>query len=319
MTFLDDTIKRVRDWDATRPRSTQVPVGWSEVGGCRAYLGFRLEGAWASDETDNWAAIRGTAIHKLMEEVLDGAGEATEVTTSYRGIPGHADLVIDATSVTDHKTKTLASSRMWQESPAAFRQARIQAQGYAAGLVDDGVLPEDCTVRLLVIPVDGRFSDWWCWEEPFDRSLADEGADRLADVQQRMADGEHLPKDKPYAWCREWCEFFSLCRAQDDPQAMEEITDPELAAAVAAYGTATQEATRLGKEKERLAGMIRGLRGTAGDWRISLSKAGEPKDVIDEDAIAADYAARGEAVPMTVKPGNAPRLSVTRIRKAAEK
>ena len=32
------------------------------------------------------------------------------------------------------------------------------------------------------------------------------------------------------------------------------------------------------------------------------------------DAIYAGYAERGEQVPMTTRPGNAPRLTVTRIR-----
>ena len=44
MTFIDEAIKRARDHDAARPRSQQTAVGWSEVGGCRAALGFRLDG-----------------------------------------------------------------------------------------------------------------------------------------------------------------------------------------------------------------------------------------------------------------------------------
>jgi hypothetical protein len=321
MTFLDDTIKRVRDYDASRARSLQAEPGWSEVGGCRAYLGFRLDGAWASDDPDTWGAIRGTAIHKLLETIFDGEpGFRTEVTTSYRGVPGHADLIlITDTSVTDWKTTKLASLQLWQSSPETLWEKRVQAQGYAAGLIDSGELSEDITVRLVGIPVDGQFPDWWAWEEPFDRAIADWGADRLESVRERMASGEPLAKDKPYAWCRDWCKFFSLCRAQDDPQAGEQITDPELAAAIAAYGEATQRVTALYKEKDRLAEMIRGLRGTAGEWRISMSKAGEPKPVLDEDAVRADYERRGFAPPMTTKPGAAPRLNVTRIRKAAAK
>ena len=64
--------------------------------------------------------------------------------------------------------------------------------------------------------------------------------------------------------------------------------------------------------------MIRGLRGTAGDWRVSTSRPGEDKDVPDEAAIFAGYAARGEQVPMTTKPGSAPRLTVTRIKRKDE-
>ena len=646
MTFLDDVIKLAKDHDATRPRSQQVSVGWSEVGGCRAYLGYRLDGAWASDETDTWAAQRGTAIHAYLETVITGPGIRTEIDTEYRGIPGHADIVT-ADALWDFKTTSLASSRMWAADHSLLRQKRVQIHGYAAGLVDAGELPPDATVGLLVVPVDGTFRDWWSYEEPFDRALADEGADRLQQVRDLMAAGEPLPKDKPMTWCSNWClagetevvtsqgirpirelagkshallvpsrgsvgvnaggghghwetcevrsfgvqplmaltvrrgrtvktvyatadhqwvtkqghvtrtadlisgtrlrairrnattnlaevpfavaqgfvygdgalpsdqgsaasvnlyanspkpksmlgyftahniqpitdprtgetgwhvpmiprswkaapdlgetrsfllswlagyiaadgnvspagqttisssrktslelvrsvcaivgvgyspiqtrqrigrrqtepsdlfqitvrtrdlpdwafknehhqryaatlrrrdhpgfdwivesvtttdrteevfcaivpdveafaladellthncPFVSMCRGADDPQAAEEITDAELVAAVARYGETAQQITRLYKDKDGLAEMIRGLRGTAGEWRIGLSKAGEPKDVPDEAAIAADYAARGEVLPMTTKPGNAPRLNVRRIKKAA--
>lgn len=317
MNWLEDTIKRVRDHDATRPRSLQVAVGWSEVGGCRAQLGYRLDGTWPSDETDSWAAQRGTAIHEYLEAVLgDDPDVRTEVDTIYRGIPGHADLVGPAW-LCDIKTKTMASSQVWQKDPATMRQARIQAHGYTAGLVDTGELPGDATVRLLIVPADGSFADWWCWEEPFDRALADEGADRLEAVRAAMAAGEHLPKDKPVQFCRSYCAYFSLCRASDDLNAPETITDPELAGAVAAYGEANLVFSAAKKEKERLAPVIRGLRGVAGDWRISLGNGGDPKDVLDEAAVRAFFAKADEPVPMTVKPGDAPRLSVTRIKKAS--
>ena len=144
----------------------------------------------------------------------------------------------------DFKTTRLANSQTWRSSARALRQKRIQVHGYAAGLVEAGTLPEDCTVGLLVVPVDGSFADWWAYEEPFDRALADEGADRLEWVRERMAAGETLPKDQPYAWCESWCEFFSLCRGGDDPKAAAEITDPEAAAAVARYGELNARSSR---------------------------------------------------------------------------
>jgi hypothetical protein len=314
MTWIEDTVKRVRDYDAARPRSLQVQVGWSEVGGCRAALGFRLDGAFTTDDTDSWAAQRGTAIHAYLQDILDGPGVRMEVDTIYRGIPGHADIV-EPDAVDDIKTTTLANSKLWAGDHSLLYPKRVQAHGYAAGLVDAGELPGDCTVRLLVVPVDGTFADWWAYEEPFDRSLADEGADRLAWVRDRMAAGESLPKDKPYAFCEKWCSYFSLCREAEDSRALPEITDPEAARAVTRYGELNAAIKPLTDEKEVLAPLVRGLRGTAGEWRVSTGRPGDDKDVPDMDAIYAEYAARGERVPMTTKPGNAPRLTVTRIKR----
>ena len=316
MSWIEQTVKRVRDHDAARPRSLQRAVGWSEVGGCRAAIGFRLDGAFTTDDTDSWAAQRGTALHEYLGPVLDGPGVRIEVETTYRGIPGHADIV-EPDAVIDIKTTSLANSKLWAGDRSLLYPKRVQAHGYAAGLVDAGELPEACTVRLLVVPVDGTFADWWAYEEPFNRSLADEGADRLEDVRARMAAGEALPKDKPYAWCQGYCEFFSLCRDTEDPKGLPEITDPELARAVSRYGELNALIKPLTEEKEVLAPLVRGLRGIAGEWRVSTGRPGEEKEVPDEATIFADYAARGEPIPMTTKPGNAPRLTVTRIKKAA--
>lgn len=315
MTWTEDAVRAMREFDASRPRSLQQQVGWSEAGGCRSAIGFRLSGAWAADDPDTWAAQRGTAIHEYAGPVLAKVfpGARIEIDTEYRGIPGHADLV-EPDAVTDLKSTSLANSKLWADDHSLLRPKRIQVHGYAAGLVDAGELPGDCTVRLLVIPVDGTFADWWAYEEKFDRSLADEGADRIEWVRARMDAGETLPKDRPYQWCEAYCQFFSLCREPGDASGLAEITDPDLAAAVARYGELTAEIGPREREKKALAGMIRGLRGRAGEWKVSTGELGEDKAVPDMAAIEADYAETGRDVPMTWKPGSAPRLTVTRIK-----
>ncbi len=263
--------------------------------------------------------MRGTAIHKLLETVLaDEPGFRTEVDTLYRGIPGHADLlVIDESGVADWKTTKLANAKLWQSKPSAMWPKRVQVHGYAAGLVDAGELPEECQVRLVAIPVDGTFADWWAYEEPFDRSIADWGADRLEWVRDRLATGEPLPKDERYEYCRDWCKFFSLCRAQDDGDEDEEIANPELAAAVAAYGEANIRFTAADKEKKRLAPMIRGLHGTADGWRVSMTRAGQEDEVPDLEAMQDILAAEGIPVPMTTKASSPAKLSVRKVKGAA--
>lgn len=320
MSWVDDAIERTRDHDRSRPRSRQARVGWSEAGGCRAALGFRLDGAFA-EETDTWAAQRGTAVHEYLGPIITGRGISEpgpllEVPTEYRGIPGHADIV-DAgdASVTDIKTTTLSNSRLWAGDHSLLRPKRVQAHGYAAGLVDAGRLPPDCIIRILVIPVDGTFADWWAYEEPFDRSLADEGADRVEQVRAMLAAGEPLPKDKPYAFCETWCGFFALCRKPEEAGEAAQITDPETAAAIAAYGEANARYSAAEKDKKLLAPLIRGYSGfTADGWRVATSPPGEDKPVLDEAAIEAHYREAGLELPMTTKAGNSPRLNVTRLK-----
>jgi hypothetical protein len=318
VTWIEDAIRAMREFDASRPRSLQTAVGWSEAGGCRAAIGFRLDGAFATDEPDTWAAQRGTAIHEYAGPILAKIfpGARLEVETEYRGIPGHADL-LEPDAVDDIKTTSMANSKLWADDHSLLRPKRIQVHGYAAGLVDAGELPPDCTVRLLVIPVDGTFADWWAYQEPFDRSLADEGADRLEQVRAMLAAGEAPPKDKPYAFCEKWCQFFSLCREPAEGRDSAEITDPDLAAAVARYGELNAIIRPAEKEKERLASLIRGLRGTANGWRVSTGQPGDDKQVPDMAAIEADYRAMDRDVPQTWKAGNAPRLTVTRMKGAA--
>jgi hypothetical protein len=216
--FLADLITAVRAHDAERPRSQQAAVGWSEVGGCRSYLAYRLKGEWPSDTTDTWGASRGTAIHEMLAEALAGRpGLYTELSTQYRGIPGHADLcIIHDNSIGDFKSTSLKNSRHWRRNQDVLWEKRVQVMGYAAGLIEDCMLDSSrpVTVRLIVIPVDGTFADWWVHEELFDRSIADWGADRLEEVKRRMQGTRLMPRDRPPSFCRAWCPFVSMCRPE---------------------------------------------------------------------------------------------------------
>jgi hypothetical protein len=96
-------------------------------------------------------------------------------------------------------------------------EKRVQIHGYAAGLIQDCRLDSErpVTVRLIVIPVEGTFADWWVYEEPYDRSIADWGADRLEEVRRRMESSRLMPRDRPETFCRSWCSFYSICRGAD--------------------------------------------------------------------------------------------------------
>lgn len=315
MAWLDKAVRALRDFDESRARSQQADLGWSEVGGCRAYMGFRLDGAF-EEETDKWAALRGTALDEQYGPVLAGAfGARYQVPVTYRKIPGHADLLHTGEDwVTDMKAPELGNAKAWQADVSALLQKRVQNHGYAAGAIEAGLLTEACTVRLLIMPSGGTFRDWWVWEEPFNRDIADIGADRLAEVRARQSAGMHLQRDEPYQWCKDWCGFFALCRKPEDAEELAEIEDPEIATAVARYGELLEITGPAEREKKALAPLIRGYHAQARGWRISTGKPGADKRELDEDKVRAIFAEWDMEVPEVVKPGSSPRLSVTRIK-----
>lgn len=316
--YLADLIEAVRNHDLDRPRSQQAAVGWSEVGGCRAHIGFRLEAEWESDDTDPWRAIVGTALHEFVGPVAAKLfGAELEADTLYGGFPGHADLVGE-TDVTDMKFPTLAVSESWRSDADALAVKMIQVQGYAAGLVAAGRLPKDCTCRLLVCPVDGTFADWWVHEEPFDERIADAGVGRVREVQNLLEQGLTPPRDMPYSWCERFCEFFSTCRNGLPPDD-EVITDPELVAQVRLYGELGEDISPKAKVRKKLAAEIKGLKGRADGWRVGLTRPSGVKDVVDMAAVEADYEASGRAMPMKQVPTSAPSLRVDRIKEAKPK
>lgn len=309
-------IDDVTAWDARRPRSEQVEIGLSELYDCEAAIGYKLDETWPSDDPDLWGAIRGTLLHDGIERIRKAAHPDHEFGTEvFYGRPGHVDEFVPAEhEVIDWKTSKLENIAVWLHDAESTIGKWAQVTGYAAGLIDKGLLDESlAVVSLICIPVDGKFADWVKLTMPFDRSIADVGLARVDDIAARRAAGEQLRRQKPYSWCSAWCEFFTLCRDPLPPES-EEITDPELVAAIDLYGTVAEVASAADKEKKRVAPLIRGLRGTAKGWRISMTNPSGTKSVLDEDQVRADYAANQLSVPTVDVPSSSPSLRVTRLK-----
>lgn len=218
--YVDGVVAAVRDWDDRRPRSQQTEIGWSELDGCQAAVALSMRGDWTTDIPDSARAVQGTALHEWWTGVMARAypERQYEVTTLYRGVPGHADEVNPAEpSVTDLKTKTLKACQRLRQVPAAARRDHpywrgmlIQVNGYYAGLEQIGMLPPDGLVRLLFIPVDGKFSDWFEHTEPYDRSIADQAVDRKEAIAEEVAAGRIPPCDQNLAFCAGWCAYYTI-------------------------------------------------------------------------------------------------------------
>ncbi len=332
--YLSACIQAGRDWDFERERSQQQQPGWSEMSSCRAYLGHKVRGAWPTDDVDNWRATAGTVLHawwtgvRAQWALSSGQRLAHDLEVSYRGIPGHVDEA-DYTcgEITDFKFPAMRSVRVWDD-PEVQAEKFVQLQGYGAAVVGTqewrqaaesaGRDPRQATLRLLVAPVDGTYDDWRVYEQPFDQAVADAAVDRYEAVASAAAAGSPLQRDKPLAWCERFCEFFTSCRGpRAEAEAADgdwpQILDPETAAALERYGESRDLESAGRKDKELAALLIRGVRGEARGWRVSMTNRGQGKLVPDVEQIMADYANSNVPMPMTWQPGSAPALQVTRV------
>ncbi|MBX6421744.1 MAG: hypothetical protein IRZ06_12170 [Nevskia sp.] len=301
--ILTAIVRELTAVEELSERSQQEEIGWSEILNCERALGYKMSRTWPSEQPDLWPAIRGTRLHQAILDVaatVFGDNCEIEFPVSYRGVPGHVDLLIfDPPMVVDVKTTTLANAEAWAANDDFLTAKWTQVMGYAAGAIaEDYVDEEGLQVALLVVPVDGTFSDWRIWSRPFDRSMADRAVDRLEDIRRRLdADGvDALWRQRPWAFCKSWCRFFSLCRTELEPPT-EEITDPELVALVDAYGRATEAKSNADAAMKSLRAAVDGLNGRAGQWTITTSPP-TVRRTLDADAVREHFAAEGGEPPM---------------------
>lgn len=329
MSYLDEAVAAVREWDERRPRSRQKEVGWSGMSACRSWLGFKIRGDWPSDDEENWRAIAGTALHELFRTIEQDEAAHTgrdvefEREVGFWGVPGHADRVDWPTgTITDWKFPSKASARIWDD-PEVLDEKFIQVQGYAAGLFLDSAThvrdewrrragTEEPRVQMLVCPVDGKFTDWRLYERDFDFDVVLAAVERYQSVRDMITEDVPIPLDKPWWWCSSWCEMFTACRGGNSQPELETVTDPETAAAIEAYGLAREAATAAEQVMKDVAPLLRGGRGSARGFRVSMTREGQPRDVVDDDLVAATFDEHGWQVPLLRKPGRPASLRVTR-------
>ena len=349
--YLEQSRDLARRWDAARPRTKQQAIGWSGMADCRAYLGYKLAGTWPTDEPDKGRAIFGTALHSWWthlrrKECHDrGIPAAFGVPVSYGGITGTLDEVLwpaepgGRFEVTDYKMPKLSSVRLWDDDDF-LNELFVQPHGYAAGILEPAAQeyaakvlaergeppvpwtghdldPDACIVRLLGMPVNGNMSDWAAYERPFTRAGARR---RPAPPASRSArprpKGTSCRRTSPPCSACTWCEFATACRGGEEPRELELITDPQLAAAVDAYGLAGE----LIAANEKIQAEDRGTsstnaRGrTEGGFKIWRGRGNPAKIEFDDAAVEAALGARG--IPLSdvqrLGPAGKPKLYVKR-------
>lgn len=251
--------------EASRPRTIQRELGVSDVGYCRAKAQWKLTGVEPTDSPPGRQAPMGSAVHTYCAEARGSykphlllEQELTVTMPSGRTLVGHADE-IDPTEpgVTDLKTKAGAEEMVALRRTGSDEQQQWQRMLYAHGAIQAGLLPaEGVVVRNVWIDRSGQDPMPYVEQEPYDPAVVEAADAWLGDVAYAIEYNDEPSRDKHYAYCRMFCEFFSHCRTTEHPDMV--ITDPELVQA-AEYALAGRVMKKEGEALEKAGKVVLGV------------------------------------------------------------
>lgn len=202
MDIKEKLIKALHDKENNRPRSTQVQIGPSELGGCRRKVWYRLNDQPETNDAElKLAAIMGTAIHSAIESAFAGDNSIVlEQTVEYNGMKAHVDAFVPETGdVIDWKT---VKAKNLSYFPSQQQRWQVQVYGY---LIDKAGKGKPRTVNLVAIPRDGDERDIKVHSEPYDESIALEALSWLEAIKE-SAEAPAPERDESY--CKFYCKYY---------------------------------------------------------------------------------------------------------------
>lgn len=258
MPLKDKILDALKKYENEKPRSQQVRLGPSELGGCREYVRNIMIGA-PMQKSDEWATaavvgtLMGAHFEAVCEKYMDAVTEVPVTTTLPSGlkVSGHADVVlVDENAVIDAKSKDGLDATLREGSSL---ENLVQISVYAVGLVQAGILSAGCTAHLIYMDRAGNQQFLHEKELTWDEILyyIEVCEDRLADVLavQEQVDGGNVEaarnlRDKTPPFCyspKVMCPFRDLCWKGSEWVPDNIISDPDVLAAVAGYDAARAE------------------------------------------------------------------------------
>ena len=202
MDIKDLLVKALHEKENSRPRSNQVQIGPSELGGCRRKVWYRLNNQPETNDAElKLAAIMGTAIHSAIESAFAGNNSILlETTVEYNGMKAHVDAFLpDTGDVIDWKTVKAKNLNFF---PSLQQRWQVQVYGY---LIDKSGVGKPKTVNLVAIPRDGDERDIKVHSEPYDEKIAVEALDWLAAIKD-SAEAPAPERDESY--CKFYCKYY---------------------------------------------------------------------------------------------------------------
>jgi len=282
-TFL---VQALHDKENSRPRSTQVQIGPSELGGCRRRVWYRLNNQPETNEQElKLAAIMGTAIHGAIEEALSKRDDLLiETTVEYGGMKAHVDLFIPETGdVVDWKT---TKYRNLSYFPSQQQRWQVQVYGY---LIEKSGKGKVSRVNLVAIPRDGDERDIKVHSEAYDEKVALEALSWLEAI--KASDVAPEP-ERDESYCKFYCKYYDAsgemgCVGLKKGRTKTEqppIDNPEVDLRALEYLQLDKEITRLVAKKEALRDVFAGLTGLTQSG-IDIRWSTVQNNTVDKEAV----------------------------------
>jgi len=202
MDIKEKLIQALHKRENNRPRSTQVQIGPSELGGCRRKVWYRLNDQPETNDAElKLAAIMGTAIHSAIESAFAGDNSIVlEQTVEYNGMKAHVDAFVPETGdVIDWKT---VKAKNLSYFPSQQQRWQVQVYGY---LIDKAGKGKPRTVNLVAIPRDGDERDIKVHSEPYDESIALEALSWLEAIKEST---EAPGPERDESYCKFYCQYY---------------------------------------------------------------------------------------------------------------
>jgi len=279
-------VQALHDKENSRPRSTQVQIGPSELGGCRRRVWYRLNNQPETNEQElKLAAIMGTAIHGAIEEALSKRDDLLiETTVEYGGMKAHVDLFIPETGdVVDWKT---TKYRNLSYFPSQQQRWQVQVYGY---LIEKSGKGKVSRVNLVAIPRDGDERDIKVHSEAYDEKVALEALSWLEAI--KASDVAPEP-ERDESYCKFYCKYYDAsgemgCVGLKKGRTKTEqppIDNPEVDLRALEYLQLDKEITRLVAKKEALRDVFAGLTGLTQSG-IDIRWSTVQNNTVDKEAV----------------------------------
>lgn len=206
MDIVKTLTTALKDADSVRGRSTQVEIGASSVGGCKAQAYHIINQTPKTNEnTESLATILGTAIHSVIAEALikyDVFGDDFMIEQGFSTdeLKGHCDFYSrSAKLVADWKTTSLKNMAKF---PTPQQKMQVHLYGYL--LTQNGYEVEQ--VALVAIPRDGKMGDIRVWQDKYSPYQAEKGLAWLREI--KAMETPPPPERSAQYFCSGYCQFY---------------------------------------------------------------------------------------------------------------